>query len=335
MLSSSHDLPLADIIHQMKYRYEDLSPEQFENLVIAICRHILGIATQKFSTGPDGGRDAKFVGVAEMFPSRSAPWNGTVIIQAKHTNGYNKKFSESDFFSKTGTNTVIAEETPRIRRLREGKKLDYYMLFSNRRLSGNIESEICEYISKNGYVPQERIYLCGVENLEDFVKHFPDTVAVAGLDPVDAPLMVSPDDLATVVQALARQRASIRDILDIPPMPRVPYEEKNELNNMTPPYAKEQRRRYLKDTVEIHSFLAAPMNLDLQRLYESVVEEFQLRIIAKRKEYQTFDSVMEYLIGLLFDRDVDLSRNKRLTRAMLFYMYWNCDIGESTDVETH
>jgi hypothetical protein len=25
---------------------------------------------------------------------------------------------------------------------------------------------------------------------------------------------------------------------------------------------------------------------------------------------------------------------KRLTRAVLFYMYWNCDIGEVGDVET-
>ncbi|MBY0545117.1 MAG: hypothetical protein K2Q14_06170 [Gammaproteobacteria bacterium] len=26
--------------------------------------------------------------------------------------------------------------------------------------------------------------------------------------------------------------------------------------------------------------------------------------------------------------------NKRLTRAMLFFMYWNCDIGSTADAET-
>jgi len=31
-------------------------------------------------------------------------------------------------------------------------------------------------------------------------------------------------------------------------------------------------------------------------LYESAVEEFELKIIAKRKDYQTFDDVMEYLL---------------------------------------
>jgi hypothetical protein len=71
-------------------------------------------------------------------------------------------------------------------------------------------------------------------------------------------------------------------------------------------------------------------------MYESVVDEFQLKIIAKRKDYQTFDDVMEYLVDLLFNRDPILRQHahKRLTRAVLFYMYWNCDIGEAGDAET-
>jgi len=44
---------------------------------------------------------------------------------------------------------------------------------------------------------------------------------------------------------------------------------------------------------------------------------------------------MEYLLALLFKRDPLLSANKRLTRAMLFYMYWNCDIGEGDDAEAN
>mgnify|MGYP000860212434 FL=1 len=102
---------------------------------------------------------------------------------------------------------------------------------------------------------------------------------------------------------------------------------------MTEAYAKEQRRRYLKDTSQIRTFLAAPENIDLQRLYESVTEEFQLKITSKRKDHQSFDCVMEYLVELLFSRDPILCQlaHKRLTRAVLFYMYWNCDIGELDD----
>lgn len=317
----------------MKFDYEDLSDAQFETLVVFLCQRLLGISVQGFAKGPDGGRDAKFVGTAELHPSRAAPWIGTTIIQAKHTNGYNRNFSESDFFSTTAQNTVLGKEIPRVKKLRESKQIDNYMLFANRRLAGNAESEIRAFLALQCDIPASAIYLCGLEQLEVWLKTFPDVASKADLDPVDSPLTVSPDDLAEVVQALARQRREVSSVLDDPPTTRVTYAQKNALNDMTADYAKAQRKRYLKETAQIRAFLAAPENLELLRMYESVVDEFQLKIIAKRKEYQTFDAVMEYLVDLLFNRDPVLRQHahKRLTRAVLFYMYWNCDIGEVGD----
>jgi hypothetical protein len=320
----------------MKYAYEDLSEDQFEVLIVLICQRLLGISTQGFSKGVDGGRDAKFVGTADLHPSKVAPWVGITIIQAKHTNGYNRHFSEGDFFSPTATTTVIAEEIPRIKKLRAAKQLDHYMLFANRRLAGNAEAQIRAYIAKACGMPEASVYLCGVEQLELFLKTFSDIPKLADLDPVDSPLIVSPDDLAVVVQAFAEQRGTISATLDAPPTPRVAYETKNTINNMSAEYAKELRQRYLKDTAQIQRFLAAPDNIDLLRLYESTVQEFQLKIVAHRRDYQSFDHVMEYLIDLLFARDPILRQraHKRLTRAILFYMYWNCDIGEVHDAAT-
>jgi len=317
----------------MKYAYEDLSPEQFEKLVVLLCKRLLGISVQGFAKGPDAGKDAKFVGTAEIFPSKSAPWGGTTIIQAKHTNGYNKHFFESDFFSTTGSSNTIAKEIPRIKSLREKKELDHYMLFANRRLSGNAESEIKTYISEQCNIPQSSLYLCDVEQLENWLKEFPGIPEMAGIDPVDSPLIVSPYELAEVVQALAKEMETVQAAFDTPPTPRVPYDTKNTLNNMSADYAKEQRKRFLKETAQIQRFLAAPENMELMRRYESVVDEFQLKITAKRKDYQTFDDVMNYLADLLFNRDPILRQNRRLTRAMLFYMYWNCDIGKNEDAE--
>lgn len=319
----------------MKFAYEDLGDDQFEKLVVCLCQHLLGISVQGFAKGPDGGRDAKFVGTAELHPSRSAPWVGTTIIQAKHTNGYNKNFSESNFFSKNNANSVLSKEIPRIQKLRAANQLDHYMLFANRRLAGNAETEIRDYIATECGIPTASIYLCGVEQLELWLKQFPQAAKDADLDPVDSPLNVSPDDLAEVVQALARQIDGVTQ-LDDPPVPRVTYEQKNALNNMSIEYAKAQRRKYLKETAQIRTFLAAPENLELLRMYESVADEFQLKVIAKRKNYQTFDELMEYLVDLLFSRDPVLRQNahKRLTRAMLFYMYWNCDLGEVDDAAT-
>ncbi|HCI2720112.1 hypothetical protein OVV30_00930 [Pseudomonas aeruginosa] len=317
----------------MKFAYEDLSDGQFETLVVLLCQRLLGVSVQGFAKGPDGGRDAKFIGTAELHPSKTAPWVGTTIVQAKHTNGYNRNFSESDFFSTTAANTVLGKEIPRVKKLREARQLDHYMLFANRRLAGNAETEIRDYIASQCGIPASSIYLCGLEQLEIWLKRFPEVAREADLDPVDSPLIVSPDDLAEVVQALARQKDGVIALLDDPPTARVTYEQKNALNNMSADYAKAQRRKYLKETAQIRAFLAAPENLDLLRMYESVVDEFQLKIIAKRKDYQTFDEVMEYLVDLLFNRDPVLRQHahKRLTRAVLFYMYWNCDIGEVGD----
>ena len=51
---------------------------------------------------------------------------------------------------------------------------------------------------------------------------------------------------------------------------------------------------------------------------------------------QTFDQVLNYLLDLLFSRDPILRqhKHKRLTRTVLFYMYWICDIGKEEDATT-
>lgn len=315
----------------MKFAYEDLSDAQFEHLVVLICQRLLGMGVQGFATGVDGGRDAKFIGTAQLIPSTSAPWSGTVIIQAKHTNGYNRSCSETDFFSTTSDETVVGKEVPRVRKLRDGKQLDHYMLFTNRRLTGNAESDIRTHIATEGGLTEQSVMLCGLESLELWLKSFPDIPATARLDPFDSPLVVSPDELAEVVEALARHLVGAATVMDMPPAPRTLYETKNAINKMSEAYAKSIRRLYLKDTAQVKTFLAAPENDDLLRMYESTVAEFQLKIIAKRKDYQSFDEVMNYLMDLLFARDPILRRNRKLTRVMLFYMYWNCDIGESED----
>jgi hypothetical protein len=330
---TDHGEPKARTGCSMKYAYEDLSDSQFEKLVVDLCQELLGASAQGFCAGPDGGRDAKFVGKAQLHPSTTDPWVGTTIIQAKHTNGYNRNFSELDFYNPEAQNSILGDEIPRIRKLKAACQIDHYMLFANRRLAGNAESEIRAYLSTETGIPQSSIYLCGVEQLELWLKRFPEVPKRADLDPVDSPLIVSPDDLADVVMALAKQVHLYPTSNDQHPTERVSYEKKNQLNNMTEEYAREQRKRYLKETGQIKAFLAAPENAELLPQYESIVQEFQFKIIASRKDYQTFDKMMEYLIDQLYNREATLRqhRHKRLTRAVLFYMYWNCDIGEVED----
>ena len=172
-----------------------------------------------------------------------------------------------------------------------------------------------------------RSTLCGLEQLEMWLKTFPRVAALADIDPVDSPLIVSPDELADLVEAFVRSQPALVTALDTPPTPRVSYANKNALNKMSDEYAEALRKNYMKDTAQIQSFLAAPENDVLAPKYESLVAEFQLKIIAKRKDYQSFDEVLDHLMDLLFGRDTFLRGHKRLTRSMLFYMYWHCDIG--------
>lgn len=285
---------------EVKFAYEDLSEDQFEKLIVLLCQRLLGMSVKGFAKGPDGGRDAKFIGTAELHPSTVAPWIGTVIVQAKHTNGYNRHFGEADFYSAKTSETVIGKEVVRIAKLRHAKQLDHYMLFANRRLAGNADQTISQHIAKECDLPEGSIYLCGLEQLELYMKQFPEVPALADLDPVDSPLIVSPDELAIVVEAIANHEADLSAVFDTPPGERTSYKEKNALNNMTPNYAKELRKRYLKDTAQIRAFLAAPENLEILRSYEVTAEEFHMKIIAKRKDFQNFDAVMEYLLDLLF-----------------------------------
>lgn len=315
----------------MKYSYEDLSPSQFEDLVVALCQFLLGTGVQGFATGPDGGRDAKFIGTAEQIPSQADPWIGTTIVQAKHTNGLNKSFSDPDFFSKDNCNSIVLKEIPRIEKLRKDGELDNYMLFSNRRLTALSESNIQSYISKECDIPRQSIQLCGIEQIELWLKRFPDAAKIAAVDPLDSPLIVTSEELAEVVEALNFQISKNDIKSEHLPVERVSYAQKNKINRMSAEYDKYIRKKFLKETHQIKEFLANPENIDILKKYQSTVDEFQMKVIAKRKNYQLFDDVMNYLFDLLFDRDAVLSRNKKLTRAVLFYMYWNCDLGENSD----
>ena len=100
---------------------------------------------------------------------------------------------------------------------------------------------------------------------------------------------------------------------------------------MSDEYAKKLRSLYLPVTRQIDVFLGDPKNDQFLEKYHDATEEFSLKIIEFQGAEDTFDSVFNYLLDMLIDRSSVLRGNKRLTRAMLFYMYWTCDIGKNAD----
>lgn len=313
----------------MGYPYEDLSEGQFEALVLQVSKLQLGKGVQGFAAGVDGGRDARFEGLADGFPSRTRPWEGITVIQAKHTMSYGY-FSDPDF-SGTSSSSVLTLELPRAKKLYHQGKLQNYLLYSNRYLTANANEKILEYISEQTGIPSPSIHLCGIEALDEAFRLEPQLDKLAGINPLDGPLVPSSRELAEVVEAISSQLDSNQQEKIKRPLERTSLVKKNELNSMTEKTSHRLMNYYGHLLSQIQKFLADPGNNDIRNLYVSCAEEFNLKILAHKEPHHTFDKAFGHIVDMLVRKDRVLGRNSRLTRAMVFYMYWNCDIGESEE----
>ena len=312
----------------MNYNYADLSPTQFEHLVIHLCGELFGLAAETFSDGPDGGRDSRFEGLAQMYPSTARPWDGLTVIQAKHTNSYNSKFSDPDFFSLDSESSTIAGEVKKIKKLIAEDGLNNYIIFSNRKLPANVNEKIKKYLSKETGLPKESIGLIGTEYMSLLFKRFPHIAKMVDLNPYDVPLSIQPDDLAEVIMSIKEALPTIKKKDIEPNLTRTDFDDKNELNSLTDSYARHILKK-MGDFYVIENFLSMPDNEEHQQKYIETADELHAKICIYKKDHHSFDQVIEKTIELIIDRDNDCRRNRTLTRAMVYYMYYKCDIGEN------
>lgn len=313
----------------MGYPYEDLTEAQFEALVVQASRLKLGKGVQAFATGVDGGRDARFEGLADGFPSSTQPWDGISIVQAKHTMSYGY-FSDPDF-SGLPESSVLTKEIARAKKLRDGGMLDNYLLYSNRFLTANANEDLVNRIANGVGISTESVHLCGIEALDEAFREEPRLAQLAGVNPLDGPLVVSSRELAEVVEALSQNINEELPQVTSRPQERTSLAAKNQLNSMTEKTSKRLMRNYGHLLRQVQSFLADPGNSRIRQMYDDCAEDFDLKILAHKEEHHTFDKVFGQIVDLLTSRDSLLGRNRRLTRAVVFYMYWNCDIGETEE----
>jgi hypothetical protein len=195
-------------------------------------------------------------------------------------------------------------------------------------LSGAIDTRIKQYISQNTGVPLEHILLFGNESVEMFLKQFPEIVELAAINPVDFALVVEPLELAEVVLKMVEQKDTVINDAELSIPPRTSMEEKIILNNMTQDYAN-------LITTEIGNFDHIQQFLqnddECRKHYESILVELNAKIVAKRKDYQFFDEIIEYIYDLFINRDPDLKKHKRTLRQLLYFMFWFCDLGKNQD----
>ena len=311
----------------MKYQYHDLSSKQFEQLVSVICSILFGMGFQEFTDGADGGRDGRFNGVANDYPSKSSPWDGITIIQAKHTMSINAKTSDNSFFG--NKSSIINTEVAKVKKLYETAELDNYLLFTNRKNTANTNEKIINYIHKETGIPLSCIGLIGLEDIERLIKFNPSIVNTADLNPFAGPLIVDPDSLAKVIELIADSKEKLSELSsEILTIERTSFKEKNTINGLSKEYSS-LIEGYVKSFNEIAGFLEHPDNDECLEFYEESCEELKSSIIAHSKDLGNFDKVLDYIIRMLVDRDSTLKSHKRLTRAMVYFMYFNCDIGKN------
>jgi hypothetical protein len=317
----------------MRIDYHDLGDEDFDGLVVAICVEILGSGVVPFSSGADGSRDARFEGRAANFPNSTSPHEGKFIIQAKHTENPVAKYSDPDFSGATKS-SVITKELSGIKRLVKDGHLDIYLLFSNRRMSGVIEGPIVSRIKTE--TGAKIVELFGIERMDLMLKKHSEALNTFGKQPLRLPLLVTCDDMAEVIIAISENTSSFESAFDPDSLARVAFKDKNAANGLSADLAEHIRKTYLPKFADVQSFLSKPGNASLLDRYNSAVHEFNEQIVLHRTHYATFDDVLIRITQLLFLRDGDLARRKPITKLLVYYMYWNCDIaseGEG-DAET-
>jgi hypothetical protein len=307
----------------IRYPLHDLNCDDFERLVVLICHYILGPATIPFAKGKDGGRDGKFNGKANCIPSQANPWNGKIIIQAKHTVKMAASCSDSEF------NTILKTQViPAVNSLKDDDSIDYYLLFTNRKLTGIKDAVIEKQINDETQIPT---ILFAEEKIQDFLQLYPEVVRAAELNRLLLPFEYDESDLRDVILALNEHLKSDAPISSTTSFAYPGLENKNKLNQLGKQYFDTVMKGSMDDFERIKNFLSDSMNDELLSLYEDATNELNAKITLHRDQFYEFEQVIETCYDkIVHDEGSKLKGKKKLVRTLLHYMYCNCDIGKKS-----
>ncbi|WP_158840885.1 ABC-three component system protein [Polaribacter sp. L3A8] len=301
----------------MKYPLEYLTDSDFEILVALICSEILGIGTIVFSEGKDGGRDAEFNGTANNYPSKIEPWRGKIIIQAKHTQRNNASCSESDFQSILKKSVI-----PAIQKLKKKDEIDYYLLFTNRKLSGGQHPKIEDlFDTKTGI--ENRVI--GLEQIDLWINSYPLIVKKMNLNKLLLPLNFDENDLRLIVNSFSKLDKKKGELSKIPENRDI--ENKNKLNALSKEYFDNVIKKNLIYFGQIRAFLTDSINKEYLDKYENTIDDINAKITVHRTDFEKFEMILEFLYDFIVENNTELKNKRRLVRLFLHYMYYNCDIG--------
>lgn len=306
----------------MYYRLDTLSSEDFEKLVCDICQEILGTGTISFSQGPDGGRDGRFNGTSNKFPSESKKWSGKFIIQAKKKSSPTASCSDSDF------KRSLEEEIKKLKKLKKKGEVDNYLVFTSRSQPANSTEKLIKLIKKS--IPLDNVEIIGQETITRYLHRYQDIVKRYGLLKFREPLRFNSGDIKIIIEKFYARGKGIKKEFDfkLSKLKFISKEKKNELNKLSKEYFNNIQKESLPYFNRLEKFLKDPRNKNFKEHYLEITNELKFKITAKRNEYEYFDEVFCELYDFIIENHPELKNRGRLIHALLHYMYWHCDIGK-------
>ena len=302
----------------MKYPLENLTDTEFEDLVALICDQVLGMGTMVFSLGKDGGKDAKFYGKANNYPSKTEPWNGKIIIQAKHTQRYGASCSDGDF-----KRIIKIEVIPVISKLIKDNEIDFYLLFTNRKLSGIEDKKIEDIFGKTNIENR----LIGLERIQLWLKEYSNIAKILKLNRLLLPLDFNENDLKKIILSFSKISLKKSNLFEIPQSRNI--EKKNDINKLSKDYFNYVIKKNLTYFSQVKEFLENPINEDHLTKYQNTIDDINEEIFIYRDDYDKFEELINYLYKRILSNAPDLDNKRSLIRLFLHYMYYNCDIGKN------
>ncbi len=311
----------------MQYRLENLSDDDFEKMINMLCQQNLGLGTVSFATGPDGGRDGRFYGTANNYPSKTAPWSGKFIIQAKHTKDYNASCSDNDFF--INQSSIVNKEIKRVKELKSKGEIDNYLLFTNRKETGKREDVVKSIKTETGL---NNVDVIGVETISSWLDLNENIAKFFKIGKYELPLTLTDFEIRDIIVAFSNEISIIRKMSEISTeIIEISKEKKNLLNNLSQNYYEDQIRRKSQQYFEdIDSFLSDFKNQEYTVMYYNFADELSNKIAVKREVFDKFEDIFVYLYDLIFEENkIELKKDKRLIWVFLHHLYFNCHIGRT------
>jgi len=296
----------------------------FEELVRDIGFKLLGASLSPFKDGADGGRDARFEGTPNAWPSEAVPEQGQYVLQCKHTKKADACCSHDDF------KKLMRREAPKVKALAEAKELTHYMVFTNRTKPADEDVSFRGKFNKIAGVTNA--WLLGRENVGLFLRAYPE-IWDQYEEEVRNPGRFNRDDLIEIIRDFNRFMKNGNGQPRTETLRHLGLEEKNRINGISEAYFADMRRHTMPQFDHIQTFLENPRNGKDLDLYQDTADDLRanLRTMLANGAVSSLESGMDQIRDQFIAADPRFKGKRRWVRTFIDYMYSTCEIGQNAD----